>query len=143
MVGDESQAIHAFGKPEDAFGHLPQFKIGSQQLVVNFKQRVLLLVAIVAEVPRLDFHRLTLQFAGELGETLHLVALNRQIGLTQLVKHFIDVSRRFGHGVLQFILGKGLATHQPSNLQASVSNLPQDFQIAIIARSALAVIHLI
>ena len=141
MVGRKTQAVHPLGKAEDALGDLSQLKIRTQQLVIDLEHRVLLLVAVVGVIPWHDFHRLTFEFTGKSRETLHLSALDRQIGITQAVQHMIDVGGCLRHRVLQFIVGIGLAAHQPGNLQACVGDVAQHIQITEFALGTLAVIH--
>ena len=143
VVGDKAQAIHPLGKAENALGHTAQLEVRPQQLVVDFKHRVFLLVAIITVVPRHDFHRLAFQLSGKPGETLHLAALNGQISITQLIEHLINIGRGLGHRVLQLVVGKCLAAHQLSDFQTRVGDVTQHIKITELAAGALAVVHLV
>ena len=141
MVGHETKAIHPGSEAKYALGHLTQLEIRPQELVVDVKHRVFLLVAVVAVIPRHDFHGFALKLTGKRGQSFHLIALHRQIGVTQLVQHVIDGLRLLGHRVLQLILCIALASHQAGNLQAGVGDVTQHVKIAVLTTGALPVIH--
>ena len=61
-VGGELQAVEASGQAEDTVDYLVKLEVGAQGLLVEGVLRGLVLVAVVAVVPGLERHGMTLDF---------------------------------------------------------------------------------
>ena len=139
VVGREIQPVELVGEHEDALADVFKFEIRFHQLVVERIFLVLVLLVVIAPVPR---HELAFESerSGIVADGL-IVPVGIGFGLgKQLVEEGHDRRGVLGHAAFEHVVGIAFIAQQVGDLQAQVGDLFHDQRIVVLAAQCTRIV---
>ena len=137
FVLHKAQTIQSFRQPQHAFDDVLQLKIGFQRFGAQVEKGLLLFLSVIGVVPALQ-RLLKTQALGKLVEFGNLSLSGWQrVGL-QLVQQPIYTLQRFGHAVVQRIVGIRLVAKQLCYLVAAFHNVQDVLTVVELVAESFA-----